>query len=379
MLELSDQVDGWKMMMGTIRNFVDRVLEQFKQLRERGLKLRKKSALWWLKKSDHEQRAFFQQGAAISACAVVMSVLLPNIEANYVEKRADARTFLAAQAITSTDSALAALAETKPVANLLEHSWLRTVEYSIERAPTAALTRTASYERDFAALQTTIEDRAGSFDKAEGLASEYKCLTQAVYYEAGFEPTAGKLAVAEVIMNRVADHRYPNSVCEVVFQGATRSTGCQFTFTCDGALGRKPDAEKWKAAEAVASHVLMNLHETRTGSATHYHANYVDPVWNAGLMRTTKIGAHIFYRFPRGSEWANIQEAVDRKRATLALRRQVIASRERVAKANAEALEAGYTTVRPGDTLKAIRTVSTSETDRLNAAQLTSAAVAPAP
>ncbi|MEL7453905.1 MAG: cell wall hydrolase, partial [Pseudomonadota bacterium] len=131
------------------------------------------------------------------------------------------------------------------------------------------------------------------------------------------ERTEGQLAVAEVVMNRVADHRYPNSVCDVVYQGATRTTGCQFTFTCDGALTQKPRGRKWEAAQTVATHVLMDLHERRTGSATHYHATYVDPLWNAGLVRTNRIDTHIFYRFPRGGEWARAREAVARKRANL--------------------------------------------------------------
>jgi hypothetical protein len=112
-----------------------------------------------------------------------------------------------------------------------------------------------------------------------------------------------------VISNRVRDHRYPDSVCGVVFQGATRTTGCQFTFTCDGALGRKPKGTAWEQAQEIAAHVLMNLAEDRTGGATHYHATYVDPVWSAGLIKTDKIGLHVFYRFPRGSEWAQVRSA----------------------------------------------------------------------
>ena len=59
----------------------------------------------------------------------------------------------------------------------------------------------------------------------------------------------------------------------------------------------------------------MDLNERQTGAATHYHATYVDPIWNVGLVRTRKIGAHIFYRFPRGSEWVQARNAVAQKRA----------------------------------------------------------------
>ena len=120
--------------------------------------------------------------------------------------------------------------------------------------------------------------------------------------------------MAEVIANRVKDHRYPNSVCEVVYQGSQRSTGCQFTFTCDGALDRKPHARKYARAQEVAAHVMMDLHERRTGGATHYHATYVNPVWNSGLIRTTKIKTHIFYRFPKGAEWASAERALKKRR-----------------------------------------------------------------
>jgi spore germination cell wall hydrolase CwlJ-like protein len=170
-------------------------------------------------------------------------------------------------------------------------------------------------DRDGAAIASVVSFQPQHLAKAEDIAAEYQCMSEAVYYEAGSESTSGQLAVAEVIANRVKDHRYPNSVCGVVYQGATRTTGCQFTFTCDGAMGRKPTGRRWDKARLVASQVMMGLNETRTGEATHYHATYVDPVWNSGLVRTQKIGAHIFYRFPRGAEWASAQRAMDQRRS----------------------------------------------------------------
>ena len=68
------------------------------------------------------------------------------------------------------------------------------------------------------------------------------------------------------------------------------TTGCQFTFTCDGAMNRAPRGRNWDTSQKVAAHVLMNLNEERTGGATHYHATYVDPIWSAGLIKTDKIG-----------------------------------------------------------------------------------------
>src|SRR5690348_4834209 len=82
------------------------------------------------------------------------------------------------------------------------------------------------------------------------------CLASAVYYEAGNQDTDGERAVAQVVLNRVRHPAFPNSVCGVVYQGSTRTTGCQFTFTCDGSLSRRPDAEGWNRAYKVAEDAL---------------------------------------------------------------------------------------------------------------------------
>jgi len=276
---------------------------------------RKGIAKWWLTMSDQEQRAVVLRGATISGCAFAACVLLPTIGVRYEGERQAAQFRAEANALAKADAPTEAVLENANAASLLEHNWLRSVGHSVERSPRASLSRYAMHARDDDAVATVITDHIDSSDNAELISAEYDCLTKAVYYEAGFESSEGKLGVAEVIMNRVADHRYPNTVCEVVFQGATRTTGCQFTFTCDGALGRKPDEAKWEEAKTVAAHVMMDLNERRTGAATHYHATYVDPIWNVGLVRTNKIGAHIFYRFPRGSEWAKARNAVAKKRA----------------------------------------------------------------
>ena len=124
------------------------------------------------------------------------------------------------------------------------------------------------------------------------------CLTQAVYFEAGFEPAAGKRAVAQVILNRMRHPAYPKSVCGVIYQGSERRTGCQFSFTCDGSLLRSPAASAWRDAGAVAQAALAGFVEPTVGTATHYHADYVLPKWAFNLAKIEKIGTHIFYRFP---------------------------------------------------------------------------------
>lgn len=122
------------------------------------------------------------------------------------------------------------------------------------------------------------------------------CLTQAVYYEAGFEPLEGRRAVAQVVLNRVRHAAFPNSVCGVVYQ-KSESGVCQFTFVCDGKLERRPVAGAWREAEDVARAALLGAVEPAVGEATHYHADYVAPPWAPLLQKVAVIGQHIFYRW----------------------------------------------------------------------------------
>lgn len=123
------------------------------------------------------------------------------------------------------------------------------------------------------------------------------CLSQAVYYEAGFEPLEGRRAVAQVVLNRLRHPAFPKSICGVVYQGSGTGT-CQFTFVCDGALYRRPAEYAWREAEAVAREALAGYVEKSVGEATHYHADYVAPRWAPLLAKVAQIGQHIFYRWP---------------------------------------------------------------------------------
>ncbi|MDF8334364.1 cell wall hydrolase [Novosphingobium cyanobacteriorum] len=123
-----------------------------------------------------------------------------------------------------------------------------------------------------------------------------RCLSLAIAYEAAREPVAGQQAVAEVVLNRLAHPSFPKSVCGVVFQGWRRSTGCQFTFTCDGSLRRRLSIATMAEARTVADAVLDGAAPRRVPGALNYHADYVRPVWAASLLRVNKLGAHIFYR-----------------------------------------------------------------------------------
>ncbi|GAA0211999.1 hypothetical protein QOZ96_002405 [Brevundimonas nasdae] len=134
-------------------------------------------------------------------------------------------------------------------------------------------------------------------DRLEDYTRAVDCLAAAVYYEAASETTEGQAAVAQVVLNRVRHPAYPSTVCGVVFQGSERPTGCQFSFTCDGAMNRVPSIEGWARAKAVASSALNGSVAAGVGMATHYHTDYVAPYWAERLVKMRQIGAHIFYRW----------------------------------------------------------------------------------
>jgi len=123
------------------------------------------------------------------------------------------------------------------------------------------------------------------------------CLTQAVYYEANGEPEKGQRAVAQVVLNRVRHPAFAKSVCGVVYEGAASGT-CQFSFVCNGSLDRRPAPGAWRQAETIARQALYGYVEPSVGEATHYHADYVAPVWAPELAKVASIGQHIFYRWP---------------------------------------------------------------------------------
>jgi spore germination cell wall hydrolase CwlJ-like protein len=132
---------------------------------------------------------------------------------------------------------------------------------------------------------------------ATAKAQALNCLASAVYYEAGNQDADGERAVAQVVLNRVRHPAFPNTVCGVVYQGSTRATGCQFTFTCDGSLAREPDPEGWRRAWKVAEDALSGKVYAPVGWATHYHADYVLPTWASSMAKNAVLGAHLFYRW----------------------------------------------------------------------------------
>ncbi len=129
--------------------------------------------------------------------------------------------------------------------------------------------------------------------------SDWRCLAEALYFEARGETPKGQLAVAEVILNRVDSPQFPDSVCAVINQGTGRKNACQFTYTCDGHAEAIREPAAWDQVGRIAQLMLDGAPRTLTKGATHYHTNEVRPTWSRTFSRTATIGVHHFYR-PRG-------------------------------------------------------------------------------
>ena len=134
------------------------------------------------------------------------------------------------------------------------------------------------------------------------------CMAVNLYHEAGNQSMIGQMAVGQVVLNRVADRRFPNTICEVVKQAVTYKKSdkpirwkCQFTWYCDGKKDEPDfDSRTWRLALDHAS-ILINktILLDITEGATHYHATYVRPAWAKTKTRTTRIDKHIFYRWEK--------------------------------------------------------------------------------
>jgi spore germination cell wall hydrolase CwlJ-like protein len=150
------------------------------------------------------------------------------------------------------------------------------------------------------------------FDKVKYTAADVLCLAKNIYFEAGVESTAGKLAVANVTLNRTLGDNYPNTICEVVHEGIHRYNArieeyvpvrdrCQFSWYCDGLLDDPREGRTWESAQELAKKVLVNYHDKAlidiTDGATHYHANWMEtyPKWSKRKKVMASIDRHIFY------------------------------------------------------------------------------------
>ena len=132
------------------------------------------------------------------------------------------------------------------------------------------------------------------------------CMANAIYFEGRSESTVAQIAIGQVIMNRVDDHRFPDTVCDVVTDGLRYSWNtrkivrnkCAFSFYCDGKPEHINDKKSYRWAEEISWGILHGrLHIDLTDGSTHYHANYVQPYWADAFTKTVCIDTHCFYRW----------------------------------------------------------------------------------
>lgn len=127
--------------------------------------------------------------------------------------------------------------------------------------------------------------------------TQQDCLARGIYFEARGEPVKGQAAVAQVILNRVKNPTYPDSICGVVYQNKNWRNRCQFSFACDRIADRVRDQQRWEIAKYVARETTEGrIWLKEVGSSTHYHATYVHPKWANTMKRVGRIGLHVFYR-----------------------------------------------------------------------------------
>lgn len=140
---------------------------------------------------------------------------------------------------------------------------------------------------------------------AQYTSADQKCLALNIYHEARGSTVTDRAAVSDVVLNRVKDPRFPNTVCGVIHQGKRDADGnmiryrCQFSWYCDGRSDVPQDPASWLAADALASSILFQKEFVGlTSGSTHYHADYIDPPsWARSMTLVVKIGGHYFYRW----------------------------------------------------------------------------------
>lgn len=137
-----------------------------------------------------------------------------------------------------------------------------------------------------------FEDKLANANARE----ELDCLAEAVYFEARGEPLEGRVAVAEVILNRADSAFWPDTVCDVISQGSDQRNACQFSYKCDGKPEEIDDRPAYRAALTLAEFMMQGAPRRRADGATHYHAASVSPDWAGALEQVAEVGQHIFYR-----------------------------------------------------------------------------------
>jgi spore germination cell wall hydrolase CwlJ-like protein len=159
----------------------------------------------------------------------------------------------------------------------------------------AHLTANTLLQSELETLSHKVEFLNLSYEKKQLVLKEVECLARNIYFEAGGEPSAGKIAVAEVTMNRVKSRQYPRTVCGVVHQRIKGT--CQFSWVCEGNKTVYRNSSAWRDSIKIAENILISKHYYGIiGSAKYFHADYVDPAWANQKKLIRKIGNHIFYQ-----------------------------------------------------------------------------------
>ena len=141
------------------------------------------------------------------------------------------------------------------------------------------------------------------------ISQDEHCMALNIYHEARSDNLAGKFAVADVVLNRVRDDRYPQTICGVIYQGDHKPSWkdsevlvpvrnrCQFSWYCDGKDDNAYDADSWNEALLISSQIIKEgKYRGLTEGSTHYHADWIEPYWAPTLQVVGTIGSHIFYR-----------------------------------------------------------------------------------
>lgn len=225
--------------------------------------------------------------AGLLSICVVATAMSVSVNADRAEAVRETERAVAREAALVADLANYLASETAATRNALTEPRVKPAK------PTSAL-----FLLDDDPAQKLANFDFSTLAEARVDAAERTCLAQAIYYEARSEPRIGQVAVADVVLNRVASRLYPDTICDVVFQGSERRTGCQFSFTCDGSMDIRLNKRKWVASEDLAGAILAGLRAPVSRNATHYHADYVSPYWAPKMSPTATIGTHKFYRFP---------------------------------------------------------------------------------
>ena len=225
----------------------------------------------------------------IAAAALAVCAFTSAISATTNAKRADVERSVEME--VANEAALVA-----EFANFLAEETASARE-SFEAPSLKPALTTASVTSKGGRLHDLVDFDFTQIEVADLQGEDRRCLAQAIYYEARSESRVGQLAVADVVLNRVDSRHYPDSICEVVFQGSERVTGCQFSFTCDGSMEARLNKRLWKVSDDLAGAILAGVRVPVSRNATHYHADYVNPPWAEKLTPTATIGTHKFYKF----------------------------------------------------------------------------------